>query len=119
MRSHRYGYGCPFGVMNIFELVVMAAQPCQDTKTTEMYFKMVNFVVCDLYLSKKRGRGSRNAEKGFVLTEEQQQKQDAPHLHRVMTRSSIYKHEKGEEQFCNTALSANTPRQGQAGSPHA
>lgn len=53
------------------ELVVMAAQPCQDTKTTEMYFKMVNFVVRDLYLSKKRGRGSRNAEKGFVLTEEQ------------------------------------------------
>lgn len=74
MGSHCYGYRCPFGVMNIFELVVMAAQLRQDTKTTEMYFKMVNFVVCDLYLSKKRGRGSRNAEKGFVLTEQQQPK---------------------------------------------
>lgn len=41
--------------MKMFELVVMVAQPCQDTKTTETYFKMVNFVVCDLYLNKKGG----------------------------------------------------------------
>lgn len=40
-------------MIKMFELVVMVAQPCLDTKTTETYFKMVNFVVYDLYSIKK------------------------------------------------------------------
>ena len=44
-----------WGDENIPELMVMAVQPCEYIKNHWILcFKTVNFLVCDLYLNKKR-----------------------------------------------------------------
>lgn len=53
--EHRVSFGDD---ENILELVKMIAQLCEYTKITDLiHFKKVNFIICELYLNKRKLNG--------------------------------------------------------------